>query len=167
VGETRPDVNYDPTPPVNNTLQWTWVGHVPTYNRIGKIRAPAEDRTTMEPRVTTLDDTAVQIGSFTTVLDSVVTITLTISGCEPDIGPQSAGLVRVATFRNVGGVVTQVAPGTVELCTVRDDPAWDAFFDVSGTDVRFWVQNANVGNATPVFWTGSAVPVETIAPAVR
>ncbi len=143
---------------VSDGFVWQFVGTVPEYRRIGKIHAPCEGRMDAE----TTDDQPVVLGSFTTTDDSVVTLTLTVSGCEP-VGPQSGGQVIVGSFRNSGGAVAQVGgspAGTVSLFAMRDDALWEAYFAIDGKDVQFIVVNGT--GAATVYWSGTATVVERI-----
>lgn len=106
----------------------------------------------------TTDAAATTILEIPTANDTVVHVQVRVAAIEDD-GSNVASYMRVATFKNDGGVLSQIG-ATTALHTSEDVAGWDVSVAAVGTNVRMQVTGAA---ATDIQWSLDATTYVTNA----
>jgi hypothetical protein len=88
----------------------------------------------------TTDATPTTVATYAPADGTALLVHAQVLGRKSD-GSQVAGYELLGVFRRSGASTSQVGSTTVSLAA-EDDPAWDAGFSVSGTDILLQVTGA-------------------------
>ncbi len=107
--------------------------------------------TIYQNRVTTTDATVTTLHSFTTATDTAyhfeaIVLARRTGGTGGTTGDMASYKI-IATFKNIGGTVTQVGTTTI-VHSAEDQAGWDCVYDINGTAVRVRVTGALNNNLT-------------------
>jgi hypothetical protein len=118
-------------------------------SRIGRIpyTSTATGQLTQSTEVDTTDATVTSLYTEATSNDIAYHMEAAIVATETDAHDEVASYLIAATFKNDGGVLTQVGSTTV-MHSAEDTAGWDATFDASGTTIRLRVTGAASTNIT-------------------
>ena len=109
-----------------------------------------------QARVATTDATVTTLLTIATASNTTYLVRAFVAarrtGGASGTASDSAGYTFVGTFKNASGTLTQVGT-TTAVHTAEDQAAWNATFDVSGTDIRIRVTGAANNDIT---WHASA-----------
>ena len=118
-------------------------------SRIGRIpyTSTATGQLTQSTEADTTDATVTSLYTEATSNDIAYHMEAAIVATETDAHDEAASYLIAATFKNDGGVLSQVGSTTV-MHSAEDTAGWNATFDASGTTIRLRVTGASSTNIT-------------------
>ncbi len=102
--------------------------------------------------VNTANAATTTVATITTESDTSYTVYAKVTGTETVDHDETGSYIRVGSFKNDGGVLTQIG-STTALHTAEDTVAWNVVFEVSGTNILLRVIGAA---ATDINWVAGA-----------
>lgn len=124
----------------------TGLGH-PDADELSVVTGGRETLRLQSGTVNTTDATVTTAATYGTSTDVVVTLMVFVKAYNTTDYTEGAGYVLSGTFRNDGGVLSQVGSTSTNL-SAEDTAGWDCVLDTSGTDVRVRVTGAVATNVT-------------------
>ena len=134
----------------NRSDQNTGLGHN-AADELSLITGGRETERLQSGTVNTTDATVTTLDTHSTASDTVTHVTAVVVAKQTTDFSEMASYRITGTFKNDGGVLTQVGTTTVEH-SAESDAAWDCVFDTSGTDIRVRVTGVV---ATNISWHAS------------